>query len=208
MVKYTNLKQFVIVILLSIQTGLNAQSRLSLCYRLEVIPKIESYYNSFDSILQARLGDDYLFRFTVEPSFEPEYALQIEFVEKQYYLKVISFDKNLWYAKDVANINIDERTIEMSTELAEQVLYISKHFIADKMDSVSIEIKDGDLYQFELKEKETNICGQIVGPAFNSPLGKMCRVCNRIKDICLTDSKSVFLMNEEIIILIQKSKIL
>ena len=79
MVKYTNLKQFVIVILLSIQTGLNAQSRLSLCYRLEVIPQIESYYNSFDSILQARLGDDYLFRFTVEPSFEPEYALQIEF---------------------------------------------------------------------------------------------------------------------------------
>ena len=191
MAKYSIIKQFVIVVLLSIQIGLNAQSRLSLCYRLDVIPQIDCYYNSLDSILQARLGDNYLFRFTVMPSFNPEYAIQIESAEEQYYLKVISFDKNLWYAKDATGINIDECFVELKTELAEQVLYLSRQFVDNKIDSVSVgSTIDGDLYQFEINENGVISCGQIWEPASDSPLNRFCLLCAQLKDLCLTENKS------------------
>ena len=183
-----------ILLLLSIFT-LNgkafAQSRLSLCARFDVTPQLKSYYNSLDSILQTRLGDDYLFRFTAMPSFDPEYALQIESVDEQYYIKVISFDKNLWYAKDVTDINIDECFVELETELAEQVLYLSNQFIDNKIDSVSIgSTIDGDLYQFEINENGVISCGQIWEPAPESPLDHFCLLCARLKDWCLTENKS------------------
>ena len=182
-----------IVLLLSI-LALNgkavAQSRLSLCARFDVTPQLKSYYNSLDSILQTRLGDDYLFRFTAMPSFDPEYALQIESVEKQYYLKVISFDKNLWYAKDAAGINIDECFVELETELAEQVLYLSRQFIDNKIDSVSIgSAIDGDLYQFEINENGVISCGQIWEPSSDSPLNRFCLLCAHLKDDCLAENK-------------------
>ena len=168
-----------------------AQSRLSLCTRFDVTPQLKSYYNSLDSIFQTRLGDDYLFRFTAMPSFDPEYALQIESVEKQYYLKVISFDKNLWYAKDAAGIHIDECFVELETELAEQVLYLNKQFIDNKIDSVSIgSTIDGDLYQFEINENGVISCGQIWEPAPESPLNRFCLLCAHLKDGCLTENKS------------------
>ena len=183
-----------IVLLLSI-LALNgkavAQSRLSLCARFDVTPQLKSYYNSLDSILQTRLGDDYLFRFTAMPSFDPEYALQIESVDEQYYIKVISFDKNLWYAKDAAGINIDECFVELETELAEQVLYLSRQFIDNKIDSVSIgSAIDGDLYQFEINENGVISCGQIWEPSSDSPLNRFCLLCAHLKDLCLTENKS------------------
>lgn len=168
-----------------------AQTRLSLCYRLDVMPQVECYYNSLDSVLQTQLGDEYLFRFIVIPSFDPEYALQIESVEEQYFLKVISFDKNLWYAKDAAGINIDECFVELETELAEQVLYLSNQFIDNKIDSISIgSTIDGDLYQFEINENGVISCGQIREPVSDSPLGRFCLFCTRLKDLCLTENKS------------------
>ena len=168
-----------------------AQSRLSLCTRFDVTPQLKSYYNSLDSIFQTRLGDDYLFRFTAMPSFDPEYALQIESVEEQYFLKVISFDKNLWYAKDAAGIHIDECFVELETELAEQVLYLNKQFIDNKIDSVSIgSTIDGDLYQFEINENGVISCGQIWEPAPESPLNRFCLLCAHLKDGCLTENKS------------------
>lgn len=183
-----------ILLLLSIFT-LNgkafAQSRLSLCARFDVTPQLKSYYNSLDSVLQTQLGDEYLFRFTVMPSFDPEYALQIESVEEQYFLKVILFDKNLWYAKDAADINIDECFVELETELAEQVLYLSRQFVDNKIDSVSIGgVTDGDLYQFEINENGVISCGQIWEPAPESPLDHFCLLCARLKDWCLTENKS------------------
>ena len=168
-----------------------AQSRLSLCARFDVTPQLKSYYNSLDSILRTRLGDDYLFRFTAMPSFDPEYALQIESVDEQYYIKVISFDKNLWYAKDAAGIHIDECFVELETELAEQVLYLSRQFVDNKIDSVSIGgTTDGDLYQFEINENGVISCGQIWEPASESPLDHFCLLCARLKDWCLTENKS------------------
>ena len=183
-----------ILLLLSIFT-LNgeavAQSRLSLCIRFDVTPQLKSYFNSLDSILQTRLGDDFLFRFTTMPSFDPEYALQIESVEEQYFLKVISFDKNLWYAKDAAGINIDECFVELEKELAEQLLYLNKQFIDNKIDSVSVgSTIDGDLYQFEINENGAISCGQIWQPAPDSPLGRFCLLCAHLKDGCLTENKS------------------
>ena len=183
-----------ILLLLSIFT-LNgkafAQSRLSLCARFDVTPQLKSYYNSLDSVLQTQLGNEYLFRFTVMPSFDPEYALQIESVEEQYFLKVILFDKNLWYAKDAADINIDECFVELETELAEQVLYLSKQFIDNEIDSISIgSTTDGDLYQFEINENGAISCGQIWEPAPESPLDHFCLLCARLKDWCLTENKS------------------
>jgi hypothetical protein len=183
-----------ILLLLSIFT-LNgkafAQSRLSLCARFDVTPQLKSYYNSLDSVLQTQLGDEYLFRFTVMPSFDPEYALQIESVEEQYFLKVILFDKNLWYAKDAADINIDECFIELETELAELVLYLSRQFVDNKIDSVSIGgVTDGDLYQFEINENGVISCGQIWQPAPDSPLNRFCLLCAHLKDLCLTENKS------------------
>ena len=183
-----------ILLLLSIFT-LNgkafAQSRLSLCARFDVTPQLKSYYNSLDSILQTQLGDEYLFRFTAMPSFDPEYALQIESVEEQYFLKVILFDKNLWYAKDAADINIDECFIELETELAELVLYLSRQFVDNKIDSVSIGgVTDGDLYQFEINENGVISCGQIWQPAPDSPLNRFCLLCAHLKDLCLTENKS------------------
>lgn len=183
-----------IVLLLSI-LALNgktvAQSRLSLCTRLDVTTQLKSYYNSMDSVIQTRLGDEYRFRFTVMPSFDPEYALQIESVEELYFLKVISFDKNLWYAKDVTDINIDECFVELETELAEQVLYLSRQFIDNKIDSVSVgSAIDGDLYQFEINENGVISCGQIWEPAPESPLDHFCLLCARLKDWCLTENKS------------------
>ena len=183
-----------ILLLLSIFT-LNgkafAQSRLSLCARFDVTPQLKSYYNSLDSVLQTQLGDEYLFRFIVMPSFDPEYALQIESVEEQYFLKVISFDKNLWYAKDATDININECFVELETELAEQVLYLSKQFIDNKIDSVSIgSTIDGDLYQFEINENGVISCGQIWEPASDSPLDYFCLLCAHLKDWCFTENKS------------------
>lgn len=167
-----------------------AQSRLSLCIRFDVTPQLKSYFNSLDSILQTRLGDDFLFRFTAMPSFDPEYALQIESIEEHYYLKVISFDKNLWYAKDAAGIHIDECFVELETELAEQVLHLSKQFIDNKIDSVSVgSTIDGDLYQFEINENGAISCGQIWEPAPESPLNRFCLLCAHLKDDCLAENK-------------------
>lgn len=197
MVKNTTFKRLVFVFFLSIHIGLNAQSSLSLCYRMDFIPQIESYYNSLDSIFQTRLGDDYLFRFTVLPSFEPEYAMQIELVEKQYYLRVISFNKNLWYAKSIADIHMDECLIELETQTAEQVLFLSKHFIENRIDSISIEpTTDGDLYLFETKENGMVSCGEIRGPIPDCPLKQMCRLCTYYKDWCLTENKSKMIKSE------------
>ena len=199
MAKYTVFKRFVIMSFLSIQIGLHAQSRLSLCYWPSVIPQVERYDNSLDSILQTRLGDDYLFRFTVVPSFDPEYALQIELVGEQYYLKAISFDKNLWYAKDVAIINIDECSVEMETKLAEQVLLVSRQFIENRIDSVSLGgVIDGNLYQFVIKDKDSIQCGQIQQPDHDYPLDNMCKLCAQLKDWCLAENKSEILIEEEI----------
>lgn len=162
-----------------------AQSRLSLCYRLDVVPQLKYYYNSLDSIFQTRLGDEYLFRFSVMPSFDPEYALQIESVDEQYYLKVISFDKNLWYAKDAADINIDECFVALETELAEQVLYLGGQFVDNEIDSISVGgTIDGVLYQFEINENGAISCGQIREPVPDSPLGRFCLFCTHLKDLC------------------------
>ena len=58
MVKNTIFKQLVIVIFLSIQIGLNAQSRLSLCCWPNVIPQVERYNNSFMEELNIILGTE------------------------------------------------------------------------------------------------------------------------------------------------------
>lgn len=190
-------REHLIVFFLSIQIGLNAQSSLSSCYRMDFIPQIESYYNSLDSIFQTRLGDDYLFRFTVLPSFEPEYAMQIELVEKQYYLRAISFNKNFWYAKSIADIHMDECFIELETQTAEKVLLLSKHFIENRIDSISIgPTEDSDLYLFETKENGMIACGQIWGPIPDCPLKQMCRLCTYYKDWCLTENKSKMIKSE------------
>lgn len=205
MSKYAIIKQFVFVIFLSIQIGLNAQSRLSLCYWPNVIPQVERYDNSIDSILQTRLGDDYLFRFTVEPSFDPEFAWQIELIGEQYFLKVISFDKNLWYTKDVAKINIDECYIEMETKLAEQVLFLNRQFIENRIDSVSLGgVIDGDLYLFVIKDNDSIQCGQIREPKQDSPLDYLCRLCAQLKDWCFVENNSKVLIEKEITRLIIK----
>ena len=171
--------------ILALNGKVAAQSRLSLCYRLDVVPQLKCYYNSLDSIFQTHLGDDYLFRFTVMPSFDPEYALQIESVDEQYYLKVISFDKNLWYAKDAANVNIDECFVALESELAEQVLYLGGQFVDNKIDSVSVGgTIDGVIYQFEINENGAISCGQIREPVSDSPLGRFCLFCTHLKDLC------------------------
>ncbi len=176
--------------MLALNGKTTAQSRLSLCYRLDVIPQVDCYYNSLDSVLQTRLEDDYLFRLTVMPSFDPEYVLQIESVDEQYYLKVISLDKNLWYAKDAADINIDECTVALEMELAEQVLYLGRQFVDNKIDSVSVGgVVDGVLYQFEINENGAISCGQIREPVSDSPLGRFCLFCTHLKDLCLTENK-------------------
>lgn len=197
MVKNTTFKRLLFVFFLSIHIGLNAQSSLSSCYRMDFIPQIESYYNSLDSIFQTRLGDDYLFRLTVLPSIEPEYVMQIELVEKQYYLRAISFNKNLWYEKNIANIHVEECFIELETQTTEQVLLLSKHFIENRMDSVFIgPTTDGDLYRFETRENGTITCGQIWDPIPDCPLNQFCRLCAYYKDWSLTENKSKMIESE------------
>lgn len=190
-------REHLIVFFLSIHIGLNAQSSLSLCYRMDYIPKIESYYNSLDSIFQTRLGDNYLFRFTALPSLEPEYAMQIELVEKQYYLRVISFNENLWHAKSIADIHTEECLIEQETQTTEQLLLLCKHFIENRIDSVFFgPTTDGVLYLFETKDKGMIACGQIWGPIPDCPLKHMCRLCTYYKDWCLTENKSKMIKSE------------
>ena len=136
-------REHLIVFFLSIQIGLNAQSSLSSCYRMDFIPQIESYYNSLDSIFQTRLGDNYL------------------------------------------------------SQTAEQLLLLSKHFIENRIDSISIgPTTEGDLYLFETKENGMISCGQIRGPIPDCPLKHMCRLCTYYKDWCLTENKSKMIKSE------------
>ena len=191
-------KRLILAILLSCQIGLVAQSKLSLCYRIETIPKIENYYQSLDSIISTCLGDDFLARVVASPSFEPEYIMQIELVEKKYYLKVISFDNNLWYAKKVTDLTINECNYDLETQIAERVLYLCKQFIDDRMDSVAIGFTDGDLYQFEVKVDGALSCGQVREPASFCPLGSMCNLCDQIKDLCFMKNKPATILKEEL----------
>lgn len=74
----------------------------------------------------------------------------------------LSFNKNMWYAKSIADIHMDECLIELETQTAEQVLLLSKHFIENRIDSISIgPTTEGDLYLFETKENGMISCGQI-----------------------------------------------
>ena len=189
--KKSFIRILLLCVIISLQKNIAAQSRLSHCTRFDVTPQLKNYYNSLDSVLQSRLGDEFLFRFTVMPSFDPEYALQIELVEEQYYLKVISFDKNLWYANNAVNINIDECTAVMETEVAEHVLCLGRQFVDNKIDSVSFGgVMDGTTYLFEIKENEVISCGQIEEPFPDSPLDNMCKLCVHLKEWCLTENKS------------------
>lgn len=200
MVTRNIIKHFLLVLFLSIQHGLVAQSNLSLCYKMDFLPEIEGYYQSLDSIASTHLGDDYLIRFAAITSFKPEYAMQMELVERKYFIKVISFDRNLWYAKDIDSIKINESQIEVETEAAEQLLYIGKYFIENRIDSVcSPNSMDGDKYQFEVKEDEIITCGQIHNPIPNSPIEKLCRLCNSFKDVYLNINESDIIVNDEFI---------
>lgn len=205
MVTKFGIKQFTLMLFLGIQIGLAAQTSLSLCYEIDIIPRIERYNRSLDSILSSCLGDDYLFRLVATPSFDPEYALQVELVGKSHLLKVISFDQNLWYAKDVANIGINECQIGMETQVAEQMLKIVKHFMDNRIDMVSApSCIDGNTYQFEIRENGAIDCGQIHEPAPNSTLGKLCKLCDLLKDCCFAGNKPDELANEEILDLFRK----
>ncbi len=202
--KKIRIKQFTLMLFLSIQIGLAAQTSLSLCYEMDIIPQIERYNHSLDSILSTCFGDDYLLRLVATPSFDPEYALQVELAEQSYLLKVISFDQNLWYAKDVASISVLECIVGMETQFAEQMLEIVKHFMDNRISKVSFPCcTDGDTYQFEIRENAGIVCGQVHEPAPNSPLGKLCSLCNLIKDCCLMGSRSDAIVKEEILKLLQ-----
>ncbi|MBR7022920.1 MAG: hypothetical protein IKI09_05550 [Bacteroidales bacterium] len=204
MVTRIKIKQIALMLFVSIQIGLAAQTNLSLCYEMNIIPRIERYNRSLDSIVSARLGDIYLVRLVVTPSFDPEYALQVELAEQSYLLKVISFDQNLWYAKDVASISVLECIVGMETQFAEQMLEIVKHFMDNRISTVSFPCcVDGDTYQFEIRENGAIVCGQVHEPAPNSPLGKLCSLCNLIKDCCLMGSRSDAIVKEEILKLLQ-----
>lgn len=109
----------------------------------------------------------------------------------------LSFNKNMWYAKSIADIYMDECLIELETQTAEQVLLLSKHFIENRIDSISIgPTTEGDLYLFETKENGMISCGQIWGPIPDCPLKHMCRLCTYYKDWCLTENKSKMIESE------------
>jgi hypothetical protein len=205
MVTRIKIKQIALMLFVSIQIGLAAQTNLSLCYEMNIIPRIERYNRSLDSIVSARLGDNYLVRLVVTPSFDPEYALQVELAEQSYLLKVISFDQNLWYAKDVASISVLECIVGMETQFAEQMLEIVKRFMDNRISTVSFPCcVDGDTYQFEIRENGAIVCGQVHEPAPNSTLGEFCRLCDLLKDCCLEESRSVVFDSEKIFNLVQK----
>lgn len=109
----------------------------------------------------------------------------------------LSFNKNMWYAKSIADIHMDECLIELETQTAEQVLLLSKHFIENRIDSISIgPTEDSDLYLFETKENGMIACGQIWGPIPDCPLKQMCRLCTYYKDWCLAENKSKMIKSE------------
>lgn len=109
----------------------------------------------------------------------------------------LSFNKNMWYAKSIADIHMDECLIELETQTAEQVLLLSKHFIENRIDSISIgPTEDSDLYLFETKENGMIACGQIWGPIPDCPLKQMCRLCTYYKDWSLAENKSKMIESE------------
>lgn len=186
------------MLVLSIRMGVSGQTSLSLCYEMDMIPRIERYNRSLDSILSTCLSDDYLFRLVAKPSFDPEYALQMELVEGTFVLAVLSFDQNIWYAKDANNIIVNEYKSRVEKQFAELMLSCVKQFINNRINLVCPpSCMDGDEYQFEIKENNTIICGQVNAPVINSPLGELCRLCNLLKDRCLMEEKTVSFVEEE-----------
>lgn len=108
----TRSKQLLLLLLLLSCVLGKAQDRLGFCPLKNAKELFDDYDERLEQILHHNLSEDYLARCVFIPSFEPEWALQIEKDAESGNCQIcaLTFEKNLWYQKE-DEVGVSKKTM-------------------------------------------------------------------------------------------------
>lgn len=179
----TLLKQLLLLfLLLSCVLG-KAQDRLGFCPLKNAKELFDDYDERLEQILHHNLSEDYLARCVFIPSFESEWALQIEKDTESGSCRIctLTFEKNLWYQKK-DEVGVSKKTMLIEDQKAFDVINLVHVFIQNRSDFLTMEcVEDGEMIEFEAPVDDVIQCGAIVCPSENSYLGRLVAIIEMMK---------------------------
>ena len=150
------------------------------------INQIKLYNLSLEKTIDSNLNQDYLIRFVAKPSFEAEYAFQIEEDSiDRYQIKAILFKENLWSAKNRDSIQVVTNNRIINSYLVLQIENIFKKATNSAMArkySNALGVDGVSYYFYRKSDSEVISCGECWSPSKNTPLFELVSICEILYD--------------------------
>lgn len=178
-----HLKQILLLLLLLSCVLGEAQDRLGFCPLKNAKELFDDYDERLEKILHYNLSEDFLARCVFIPSFEPEWALQIErdTESKSFQICTLTFEKNLWYQKE-DTVGVSKRTMLIEDVEAFGLINLVNVFIQNKSEFLTMGcVEDGEMIEFEALVAGVIQCGATVCPDENSYLGRLVAIIEMMK---------------------------
>ena len=197
-------KTIIIILLSLLVTKINGQINfLNPCDDWNnKIEQIKKYNEDFNKALSFEFDEAYLIRFIAKPSFEPEYAFQIEKVmNNTFRLKVILFQENLWYSRNRDSIKVYTYEKKINKTLAIQLdsLFNKTTSSAITKENLIVGGIDGETYYFSRKSESGIMnCGQCWSPSNSTPLFELVDICKTLFDYAKMEIVDIAGLNDRI----------
>lgn len=154
---------------------------------------LKDYYDGLFSVLNKGLQEKPIARFTVLPSFTPEYVLSVEkdsFGQCKLRLHVLS--DNYWYAPQKTALKVVERELLIPVNLANQIKTLFES-VTNQIKEPTVDGRgfDGTTFYFSTPTNRdgTMITGEIWSPSEGTRMEKLVSICNDLVR-AVKDSKS------------------
>jgi hypothetical protein len=147
-----------------------------------IIPEIKVYESDLNKVLLQEFNDKPIARYLVQPSFDSEYAFQIQQDSDDNYILVANCLKtNLWYCENRDTIKVEKFIKYIEQGLAEPISILFKK-VLQPGDGPCYGIgRDGTTYRLYTYDKEKGlICGETWSPDKGSKMFELISICEAV----------------------------
>ena len=165
------------------------------------ICEITFYQEGFNKAINRSFNEDYMLRFIAQPSFTPEYAVQVRKINDKYYeIETQIFRENFWEFNNRDSVQVDFFYKALDQEVALHLDSLFNKATAEVHSrDASVSGLDGEQYFFFRQSAGEVRCGSTWSPNIFSPLGRLIIICNDLIQYSLGNTIDLIIMKEEIV---------
>ncbi len=171
-----------IVFVLIVSKSMGQINKLTPCVDLRTINRINQYNENLEKIFRENLKEDYMLRFVAKPSFNPEYAFQINKIEDaNFEIAVLILHENLWNIQNNDSIQFSVISKRINCDFISSMDTLFR-ILTDSVSGVEAigYGEDGVTYSFKYKSGDVVKCGEAWSPEDNSLLGDVVQICDNL----------------------------